>query len=89
MAPIGNTSWVCDPKWVSYALEQAERLLSHTRAKKVVHIFALNPLYSLLKESVAYKTFQIKPDFLFSYQDWLQWFIEENIEKVEESIELE
>ena len=45
VAPIGNTSWVCDPKWESYASEQAERLLSHTRAKKVVHIFALNPLY--------------------------------------------
>ena len=27
-------------------MEQAERLLSHTRAKKVVHVFALNPLYN-------------------------------------------
>ena len=28
---IDTTSFVCDPKWVSYALEQAERLISHTR----------------------------------------------------------
>ena len=26
VAPIGNTSWLCDPRWVSYALEQSERL---------------------------------------------------------------
>ena len=45
VAPIGNTSWLCDPRWESYALEQAERLKSHARAAKVVHSFALNPLY--------------------------------------------
>ena len=43
---IDNTSLVCDPKWVSYALEQAERLVSHDRAKKVLHNFDWNPLYS-------------------------------------------
>ena len=48
MAPIGNTSWVCDPRWESYALEQAERLKSHARAKKVVHTFAWNPLYETI-----------------------------------------
>ena len=45
VAPIDNTSWVCDPSWESYALEQAERLKSHAKAKKVVHTFAWNPLY--------------------------------------------
>ena len=45
MAPIGNTSWVCYLRWESYALEQAERLKSHVRAKKFVHTFAWNPLY--------------------------------------------
>ena len=45
VAPIGKTAWLCDPRWESYALEQAERLLSQAKAKKVVHIFALNPLY--------------------------------------------
>ena len=39
VAAIGNTSWVCDPRLVSYALEQAERLISHVRANKVVHNF--------------------------------------------------
>ena len=39
VAPIGNTSWVCDPRWVSYALEQAERLKSGARAKKVMHLY--------------------------------------------------
>ena len=29
VAAIGNTSWVYDPRLVSYALEQAERLVSH------------------------------------------------------------
>ena len=47
VAAIGNTSWVCDPKLVSYALEQAERLISHARANKVVHNFAWNPLYNV------------------------------------------
>ena len=45
VAPIGSTSWVCDPSWESYALEQAERLKNHARAKKIVHSFAWNPLY--------------------------------------------
>ena len=61
VAPIDNTSLVCDPSWVSNALEQAERLISHTRAKKVphnlacnllydkvLHMFAWNPLYKVL-----------------------------------------
>ena len=48
VAQIGNTSWLCDLRWESYALEQAERLPSQARAKKVVHIFALNPLYVYL-----------------------------------------
>ena len=48
VAPIGNTSWVCDLRWESYALEQAERLKSHARAKKVVHTFAWNPLYETI-----------------------------------------
>ena len=47
VAPIGNTSWVCDLRWESYALEQAERLKSHARAKKVVHTFAWNPLHCM------------------------------------------
>ena len=45
VAANGNTSWVCDPSWESYALEQTERLKSHAKAKKVVHTFAWNPLY--------------------------------------------
>ena len=45
MAPIGNTSWVSDLRWESYALKQAEQVKSHARAKKVVHTFAWNPLY--------------------------------------------
>ena len=40
-----NTSWVFDPRIVSYVLEQAERLISHARANKVVHNFAWTPLY--------------------------------------------
>ena len=45
VAAMVNTSWVCDPRLVSYALEQAERLISHARANKVVHNFAWTPLY--------------------------------------------
>ena len=37
---LGNTSWVCDPRLVSYALEQAERLISQARANEVMHNFA-------------------------------------------------
>ena len=45
VAPIGNTSWVSDLRWESYALKQAEQVKSHARAKKVVHTFSWNPLY--------------------------------------------
>ena len=31
VAAIGNTSWVCDLRLVSYALEQAERLMLEPR----------------------------------------------------------
>ena len=41
VALIGITSLVCDPSWVSNALEQAERLVSHTRAKKVLKSWGL------------------------------------------------
>ena len=44
MAASGNISWVYDPSLVSYALEQAERLISHAITNKVVHNFAWNPL---------------------------------------------
>ena len=44
VAPIDNTSLVCDPSWVLNSLEQAERLISHTRTKKVLHNFAWNLL---------------------------------------------
>ena len=54
VAPIDNTSLVCDPKWVSYALEQAERLVSHDRAKKVLHNFAWNPLYNKVMHNFAW-----------------------------------
>ena len=46
MAASGNISWVYDPSMVSYALEQAERPISHARANKVVHNFAWIPLYA-------------------------------------------
>ena len=62
VAPIDNTSLVCDPSWVSNALEQAERLISHTRAKKVLHNFAWNLLYNKVLHTFAwnplYMTFQ-------------------------------
>ena len=41
---FSELNWVCDPRWVSNALEQEERLKSYARAKKVVHNFAWNPL---------------------------------------------
>ena len=47
VAPIATTSWVCDTRLVSYAMEQAERLISHARANKVMHNFAWTPLYDL------------------------------------------
>ena len=46
VAARGDISWVYDPNLVSYALEQAERLISHARANKVVHNFAWTPLYN-------------------------------------------
>ena len=54
VAPIDNTSLVCDPSWVSNALEQAERLISHTRAKKVLHNFAWNLLYNKVLHTFAW-----------------------------------
>ena len=56
VAPIDNTSLLCDPSLVSDALEQAERLISHTRAKKVLHNFAWN----LLSNKVLH-TFALNP----------------------------
>ena len=53
VAPIDNTSLVCDPSWVSNALEQAERLTSDTRAKKVLHNFAWNLLYNKVLHTFA------------------------------------
>ena len=46
VAQIESTSLLCDPRWVSNPLEQAERLISQARAKKVVHNFAWNLLYN-------------------------------------------
>ena len=54
VAPIDNTSLVCDPKWVSYALEQAERLISHAIAKEVLHNFSWNPLYNKVMHKFAW-----------------------------------
>ena len=54
VAPIDNTSLVCDPSWVSNALEQAERLISHTRAKKVLHNFAWNLQYNKVLHTFAW-----------------------------------
>ena len=48
IAAMVNTLWVCDHKLVKYALEQAERLISHARANKVMHNFAWTPLYKFL-----------------------------------------
>ena len=39
------TPYYADDGLELYALEQAERLKSHDRAKKVVHTFAWNPQY--------------------------------------------
>ena len=56
VAPIDNTSLVCDPEWVSYALKQAERFISHARAIKVVHNFAWNLLYDKVLHTFAWNT---------------------------------
>ena len=53
VAPIDNTSLVCDPSWMSNALEQAERLTSDTRAKKVLQNFAWNLLYNKVLHTFA------------------------------------
>ena len=54
VAAMVNTLWVCDHKLVKYALEQAERLISHARAKKFVHNFAWNPLYNKVMHNFAW-----------------------------------
>ena len=59
VAPIDNTSLVCDPSWVSNALEQAERLTSDTRAKKVLHNFAWNLLYNKVLHMFAWNPLYI------------------------------
>ena len=60
VAPIDNTSLVCDPSWVSNALEQAERLISHARAAKVVHNFAWNLLYNKVLHTFAWNPLYIR-----------------------------
>ena len=46
VAAIGNTSWVCDPSLVSYALEQPEMLRSHDyKHRNVMYKSSLRPLY--------------------------------------------
>ena len=40
--------------WMSNALEQAERLTSHTRAKKVLHNFAWNLIYDKVLQTFAW-----------------------------------
>ena len=37
-----------------WKLEQAERLISHARAKKVMHNFARNPLYNKVLHNFAW-----------------------------------
>ena len=54
VSAIGNTLWACVPRLVSYALEQAERLKSYARAKKVVHNFAWNLLYNKVLHTFAW-----------------------------------
>ena len=63
--PIDNTPLVCDPSWVSNALEQAERLISHTKAKKVLHNFAWNLQYNKVLH-----TFAWNPLYLFIHISW-------------------
>ena len=67
VAPIDNTSLVCDPSWVSNALEQAERLTSDTRAKKVLHNFAWNLLYNKVLHTFAWNP-------LYSVDLSYKWF---------------
>ena len=50
---------LCDPSWVSNALEQVERLISHTRAKKVPHNFAWNLLYNKVLHTFAWNPLYI------------------------------
>ena len=49
VARIGNTSWVCNPRWVSYAFEE---VMTYAIAKKVVHNKAWNPLYTQYKYAI-------------------------------------
>ena len=60
VAPMDNTSLVCDPSWVSNALEQAERLISHTKAKKVLHNFASNLQYNKVLHTFAWNPLYFK-----------------------------
>ena len=50
VAPIATISWVCDTRLVSYAMEQAGRLISHARANEVMHNFAWTPLYNIYNQ---------------------------------------
>ena len=46
VAEIGNTYWVCDPRLVSYALEQPEMLKSHEyKNSNVMYKNSVRPLY--------------------------------------------
>ena len=46
VAAIGNTSWICDPSLVLYALEQPEMLRSHNyKHSNAMHNFNGRPLY--------------------------------------------
>ena len=50
VAESGNTSWVCDPSFVSYALERPEMLRGHDyKHSKVMHNFNWRPLYKMEK----------------------------------------
>ena len=54
MAPIGNTSWVCDPRWESYALEQAERLKSQKGCAISILFVTLKQEFCLSFEPISY-----------------------------------
>jgi len=47
VAVIGITSWVWDPSWVPYALEQPEMLRSHDyNSTNVMYNFSVRPLHN-------------------------------------------
>ena len=48
VAASGNTSWLCDPSLMSYALEQPEMLRSPDYKHKCHAPFSVRPLYVLL-----------------------------------------